>query len=150
MSRKSLIVFIIILILIGIFVILYFNFKSSKTSTSSVRINIPKKVVKDITNYFEEVDNVSFFEPYVLNISFVDLRSGKYPLVDDIEFLGYYFENDKKVVYVRENGQIYKYDIDDLLKKRYYILNVSSSQLIVLDTDEGTIKIILSKGIGGM
>lgn len=147
MNKKILI---IILFIIVFFVIIYFliNIKSSSNVQTSISKNIQKITYKDLKKNFIEINNVDFFQPYLINVNFSDISGGPYPIVQEIKFLGFYFDNDKKLVYVLENNNLIKYDIKELISQRYYILKVSNYQLKVLDTSEGTIKLIISDSNG--
>ncbi|SHH41213.1 MDR/zinc-dependent alcohol dehydrogenase-like family protein [Thermosipho atlanticus] len=149
MNKKLLLILIfVIIIFVIIFVILVFLNKSNSVITST-KTNVRVTSIKDITYMFEPVGNVSFFEPYFLNINFNDVKSGDYQIVNELRYLGFYSYDNRKEVYIVENGKIIKYNIKDLISQRYYVLSISKAHLVVLDTFEGTIKLIISNTIGG-
>lgn len=147
MNKKFLLILLFIIILFAI--VFYFLMgNNSKVSTTTTNI-IPKRTYWNLTNNFIMIENVSFFDPYLLNVNFSDVSGKGYPLVNDIKFLGYYQDNVGKYIYVIENNDINKYNSKDLISQRYYILKIMDYQLIVLDTNEGTIKLIISNSYGG-
>lgn len=148
MNKKLLLIILFIIIFVVIIYVLI-NRSSTSTVSTSISKNIPKTNYRDLTKNFIEINDVSFFEPYLLNVNFSDISGGGYPIVEEIKFLGFYFEDEEKVVYVLENNSVKKYDIKELISQRYYILKASKYQLIVLDTSEGTIKLIISNSYGG-
>ncbi|MBB6063098.1 hypothetical protein HNP65_001561 [Thermosipho japonicus] len=148
LNKKYLFIFLVLILIVVIFFISILNLRKSLEVEVLSSVNVVK--IKDYYFNFINVKNVSFFEPYYLKIDGNYSKLGNFSIVEDLEYLGYYDESGTSVVYLRNEKQLLKFDPKQLLLNRYYILNISGNNLVVLDIKDGSIKLIVSKKLGGI
>ncbi|ABR31583.1 hypothetical protein [Thermosipho melanesiensis] len=146
MNKKS------ILIIIGAFVVLilifFFLFRKDYSSEVQTKQYIIK-AKNDYTN-FKMVKSVSCFVPFYFKVTMDAEHLKNYSIVNDLYYVGYYKEDEKEFIYLKNSNGIIKVDPkENVFLDRYYTLNVSNKSLIVLDINDGSIKLIVPEKIGG-
>ncbi|MBT1248749.1 MULTISPECIES: hypothetical protein [unclassified Thermosipho (in: thermotogales)] len=145
MNKKYILILMGLLIVFFIFMLIFSSKKLPNLSDTK------KYIVRAKNDYvnFKNIEKINYFEPFYLKITLDREHLKNYTIVGNISYLGYYLEDNEFYAYIKNSDKVLKIKPKSIFLNKYYILNVSNKNLVVLDIDDGSIKLIVPKKIGG-
>ena len=129
----------------AIYLINLFNSGSIISENKPITSN-PLQKNKTIANYQSYLEEATItekeFNPAVLELDIKNIDINSFPKISEISYKGYIINNKGSYVLISKNGNINEYPSDQLIEGKYYIVDIRSYGLIVLDITDGTLNYV--------